>query len=426
MSETLKKQAMARAISENNSRELWQEVKKMRKYKCKKSYCIEIAIGEHNIGSLFANKYEELYNSVRNDEQSFSSIISENTYDIKSQCIEPDVDSYCDIIHTHSITVYIYITFSIYMDKLIKQLRNSNIGCKIVNQYVGVFCYVDDISLLCPSITGLKQMLLLCETHAEEHNIRFNSSKSHLIHFTDKKRVTMDISIEMKNGSKIKMVDKCKYIGTTLYSDVKFKHIPDVDRYLTVSLNNLFGDFSFVDSLTLSRLFDSYCMNLYGSQLFRYNDIKSMELLYVTWRKSIRKIWKISPRSHCNLLHHINSYDPIDNIMEKRCIQFIWNLMNNDIILFDRTVKHSLSMSRTTLGENILYLMFKYGIYMSEWYRPLSVLYGKIQKHILKETFIINKCTSIAIRDICNARDSNVFIMPDNEYISTIDILCTE
>ena len=85
------------------------------------------------------------------------------------------------------------IPFSIYMDKLIKQLRNSNIGCKIVNQYVGVFCYADDISLLCPSITGLKQMALLCETYEEEHNIRFNSSKSQLIHFSDNKRVKMDI-----------------------------------------------------------------------------------------------------------------------------------------------------------------------------------------------------------------------------------------
>ena len=97
------------------------------------------------------------------------------------------------------------------------------------------------------------------------------------------------------------MVNKCKYLGTTLYSDVKFKHTPDVVRDLTVSLNNLMADFSFVDSSTLSRLFDSYCMNLYGSQLFRYNDIKSMELLYVTW-----------------------SCDPIDNIMEKRCIQFLY------------------------------------------------------------------------------------------------------
>ena len=62
------------------------------------------------------------------------------------------------------------------------------------------------------------------------------------------------------------------------------------------------------------------------------------------------QICKISPRSHCNLLHHINSCDPIDNIMEKRCIQFIWNLMNSDTILFNRIVKHSLGMLSTTSG----------------------------------------------------------------------------
>ena len=83
-------------------------------------------------------------------------------------------------------------------------------------------------------------------------------------------------------------------------------------------------------------------------------------------------------------------------------------------------------MSSTTLGENIRYFMFKYGIYMSEWYGPLSVLHRKIQKYIIKETSIINKCTGIAIHDICNGRDSNVYIMPDTEYISIIDILYTE
>ena len=90
-------------------------------------------------------------------------------------------------------------------------------------------------------------------------------------------------------------------------------------------------------------------------------------------------------------------------------MKFILNLMNSDTILFNRSVKHSLRMSSTTLGENIRYFMFKYGIYMSEWYGPLSVLYGKILKHILNETSIVNKCTCIAIRDLCNARNSNVY-----------------
>ena len=51
----------------------------------------------------------------------------------------------------------------------------------------------------------------------------------------------------MKNGSKIRLVDKCKFIGTTLYSDIKLKHAHDVVRYLTVSLNNIFGEFIFVE-----------------------------------------------------------------------------------------------------------------------------------------------------------------------------------
>ena len=77
-------------------------------------------------------------------------------------------------------------------------------------------------------------------------------------------------------------------------------------------------------------------------------------------------------------------------------------------------------MSSTTLGDNIRYFMFKYGIYMSEWYGPLNVLHKKIQKHIIKETSIINKCSSIAIRD------SNVYIMPNTEYMYIIDIVCTK
>ena len=54
---------------------------------------------------LLTNNYEELYTSVRYDEQSFSSIISEHIDDIKSQCIVSDIDPDCDFIllqnHTH-------------------------------------------------------------------------------------------------------------------------------------------------------------------------------------------------------------------------------------------------------------------------------------------------------------------------------------
>ena len=157
LSKTLKKKSNGHAISENNSRELWQEVNKMRKNKYDKFYCIDNAIGEHNIASLFANKYEELYTPVRYDEHSFSSIISETIDNIKSQCIVSDVDSDCDIIHTHSITV-------------------QQIKCAISKLQTGKS---DLIKLLSSdNFKNGTHIFLLCETYAEEHNIHLNSSKS--------------------------------------------------------------------------------------------------------------------------------------------------------------------------------------------------------------------------------------------------------
>ena len=49
---------------------------------------------------------------------------------------------------------------------------------------MGVFCYADDLSLLCPSFTGIKEMLRTCEIYADEHKILFNAKKSQLLHFT--------------------------------------------------------------------------------------------------------------------------------------------------------------------------------------------------------------------------------------------------
>ena len=47
---------------------------------------------------------------------------------------------------------------------------------------MGVFGYADDLSLLCPSLEGLKEMLFLCEQYAIDYKIMFNSKKSKFIY----------------------------------------------------------------------------------------------------------------------------------------------------------------------------------------------------------------------------------------------------
>ena len=48
------------------------------------------------------------------------------------------------------------ILFTVYLDSLIKTLKQRNIGCKIGNKFLGAFGYADDLTLLCPTLSGLQ------------------------------------------------------------------------------------------------------------------------------------------------------------------------------------------------------------------------------------------------------------------------------
>ena len=71
--------------------------------------------------------------------------------------------------------------------------------------------------------------------------------------------------------------------------------------------------------------------------------------------------------------NYIQCY-PIDIILEKICIKFIWGLMNSEHILFNNIIKFSLFNMSTTIGENIKYFMYKYNITMSDWYNSFSCI----------------------------------------------------
>ena len=77
------------------------------------------------------------------------------------------------------------ILFTLYLDKLLIRLKNSNIGCSIKGCYTGALSYADDITLSCPSIRGLNRMLEICNTFAAEHNLIFNTKKSVGIKYGD-------------------------------------------------------------------------------------------------------------------------------------------------------------------------------------------------------------------------------------------------
>ena len=76
--------------------------------------------------------------------------------------------------------------FSLYIDPLLLELKRSGFGCHINGTYMGVLSYADDITLSCPSIWGLNDMLKFCERFLVENSILFNKKKTMCIKFGSK------------------------------------------------------------------------------------------------------------------------------------------------------------------------------------------------------------------------------------------------
>ena len=89
------------------------------------------------------------------------------------------------------------------------------------------------MTLLCPTLSGLQEMLNVCEDFAEDYNILFNASKSKLMYF-GKDNLNCEYLLCMSNCSNIEFVEQCVHLGTKNYSDISKKNIenPIVITYI--------------------------------------------------------------------------------------------------------------------------------------------------------------------------------------------------
>ena len=102
---------------------------------------------------------------------------------------------------------------------------------------------------------------------------KYNAKKSQLLHFT-KSSKSKDPKLFMNDGSIIPYVDNCNHLGNTISikSDNFFLDKAFNDLYMRT--NCLLSDFLFSECSTLFHLFNTYCMNIYGSPLWNYYDKK--------------------------------------------------------------------------------------------------------------------------------------------------------
>ena len=79
-----------------------------------------------------------------------------------------------------------------------------------------------------------------------------------------------------------------------------------------------------------AKLLDSYCLDVYGSQLWNYS--KHDVNMFLLHGRNLFDDFENT--THCNLLSSINSSVPIGINLDRRCAKFIWSCLNSDNSIF--------------------------------------------------------------------------------------------
>ena len=58
-------------------------------------------------------------------------------------------------------------------------------------------------------------------------------------------------------------------------------------------------------------------MNIYSSQLWKFNSFSSVNKFYIAWRKTVRRIWKINSRTHNVLINKIKRTDSVTAMLDE-------------------------------------------------------------------------------------------------------------
>ena len=71
---------------------------------------------------------------------------------------------------------YLHI-YLIYMDDLSIALNGCYTGYVVDNIHVNHLLYADDLVVFAPCISGLKELLKVCDVFADSHDIKYNPNK---------------------------------------------------------------------------------------------------------------------------------------------------------------------------------------------------------------------------------------------------------
>ena len=162
--------------------------------------------------------------------------------------------------------------FNIYMDDLSHILSKKYAGCKIASRIINHLFYADDLVLMCPSYRGLQDLLNTCASYAENHDIKFNTSKSVVLIRRNNLLKNAIVPKFRLCDAELTEVKEAKYLGHYIKADGKDdKDILNACGKLYAQGNSLIRKFHMCTEKVKIKLFVTYCSQFYCAPLWYFN-----------------------------------------------------------------------------------------------------------------------------------------------------------
>ena len=244
------------------------------------------------------------------------------------------------------------ILFTVYVDDLLKELEENGVGCFWSHYFAGAMCYADDIALLAPSPSALRQMLTTCSSFATSHSLLFNANKTQLIRFSRHPMASSSTPVLFFNTLELKLTRSVTHLGHILTQDLSDNEdITSCQKDLCRKANCMLHTFSCCDPFTKTELFRSFCLSLYGCALWS-SCASQIHPLEVTFNNILRKIWLLPRNCHTRILHLVAGLHSLYNTVVARSLGLVSAALRTRSPLLAAVYTQSLKLVYTSFGYN--------------------------------------------------------------------------
>ena len=222
------------------------------------------------------------------------------------------------------------ILFAVYMDPLITQLRRLGLGCRLLNDFYGCLLYADDILLMTHSIHAMQMMLHVCDTFADDFDIRFNNSKSVVLRIG--KRFSVNCAALQIDNKDIKYVRELKYLGVHVIAAQHLKFsLEHVKLKFYRTFNCIYAKSNAANSeMVTVELLKSYCLPfmLYCVEAISLSsgNIRSLDNCI---NRAMYRIFGSCDKSSLEFLRMCTKLDNMTDLIQRKRDKFVDQLIHD-------------------------------------------------------------------------------------------------